>query len=48
MVLDEFSEQLHDSLNYGLYLPPQGGKAGKFLDEERPLEDYKLAGTYNS
>lgn len=44
MVLEEFREQLHDPLNYGLYLPPQAGKAGKFLDEERPLDDYKLTG----
>ena len=44
MVLEEFSEQLYDPLNYGLYLPPSGGKAGKFLDEERPLDDYKLQG----
>ena len=44
MVLEEFSEQLYDPLNYGLYLPPTGGKAGKFLDEERPLDDYKLQG----
>lgn len=44
MVLEEFSAQLHDPLNYGLYIPPNAGKAGKFLDEERPLEDYKLPG----
>ncbi|XP_067950717.1 protein shank-like isoform X2 [Watersipora subatra] len=44
LVLEEFKEQLYDPLNYGLYLPPQKGKAGKFLDEERPLEDYKLVG----
>lgn len=44
MVLEEFSEQLYDPLNYGLYLSPQSGRAGKFLDEERPLDDYKLAG----
>lgn len=47
MVLEEFSEQLYDPLNYGLYLPPTGGKAGKFLDEERPLDDYKLQGKLN-
>jgi SH3/ankyrin repeat-containing protein len=35
-------QQLNDRLNYGLYLPPANGKAGKFLDEERPLQDYPL------
>ncbi|KAF6025186.1 SHANK3 [Bugula neritina] len=44
LVLHEFSEQLADSLNYGFYLSAQSGRAGKFLDEERPLDDYKLAG----
>ncbi|KAK2163028.1 hypothetical protein LSH36_87g05020 [Paralvinella palmiformis] len=37
-------EQLKDSLNYGLYCPPMNGRAGKFLDEERPLKDYPLPG----
>jgi len=27
-----------------LFCPSVGGKAGKFLDEERPLKDYPLAG----
>lgn len=44
MVLDEVGDQVHDPLNYGFYLPPEGGRAGKFMDEERPLEDYKLHG----
>ncbi len=35
-------QELKDKLNYGLYLPPANGKAGKFLDEERPLLDYPL------
>ncbi|XP_065054092.1 SH3 and multiple ankyrin repeat domains protein 2-like [Rhopilema esculentum] len=40
-VLLEFSSlNLTDPLNYGFYMPPFKGKAGKFLDEERPLRDY--------
>ena len=27
-------------MNYGLYMPPTGGKPGKFLDETRLLVDY--------
>uniref|UniRef100_A0A5K3F8H8 PDZ domain-containing protein n=1 Tax=Mesocestoides corti TaxID=53468 RepID=A0A5K3F8H8_MESCO len=27
-------------LNYGLYLPPQGSRKGKFLEDERPIADY--------
>ena len=33
-------QHLVDPLNYGFYMPPLNGKAGKFLDEERPLRDY--------
>lgn len=39
-----FPQGLKESFNYGLYCPSVGGKAGKFLDEERPLKDYPLAG----
>jgi len=35
---------LKESFNYGFYCPSVGGKAGKFLDEERPLKDYPLSG----
>jgi len=35
---------LKESFNYGFYCPSVGGKAGKFLDEERPLKDYPLPG----
>ena len=31
-------------MNYGLYCPPTNGRAGKFLDEERPLRDYPMPG----
>jgi len=37
-------QDLKESFNYGFYCPSAGGKAGKFLDEERPLKDYPLAG----
>ncbi|ESP03120.1 hypothetical protein LOTGIDRAFT_171723 [Lottia gigantea] len=43
-VLAAFSKDLRDSLNYGLYLPPVNGRAGKFLDEERFLKEYPLQG----
>ncbi|WAR09031.1 SHAN3-like protein, partial [Mya arenaria] len=35
---------LKDALNYGLYMPPMNGRAGKFLDEERLLREYPLHG----
>ena len=31
-------------MNYGLYMPPMNGRAGKFLDEERLLREYPLHG----
>lgn len=37
-------QDLKDGLNYGLYCPPINGRAGKFLDEERLLQDYPLPG----
>lgn len=37
-------QDLRDSINYGLYLPPTNGRAGKFLDEERLLQEYPLQG----
>ena len=44
-VLANLGHDLEDPLNYGLYYPPANGKAGKFLQEERPLRDYPLSGT---
>lgn len=35
---------LPDAINYGMYLPPENGRAGKFLVEERLLGDYPLHG----
>ncbi|XP_022111184.1 SH3 and multiple ankyrin repeat domains protein 3-like isoform X4 [Acanthaster planci] len=39
-LLKSLSKPLTDSLNFGFYLPPSHGKAGKFLEEERPFSDY--------
>ncbi|XP_068907344.1 SH3 and multiple ankyrin repeat domains protein 3 isoform X5 [Tenebrio molitor] len=36
--------ELKESFNYGLFCPPENGKAGKFLDEERRLGDYPFNG----
>ncbi|XP_012252273.2 uncharacterized protein LOC105683887 isoform X2 [Athalia rosae] len=36
--------ELKESFNYGLFYPAVNGKAGKFLDEERPLGDYPFNG----
>ena len=37
-----FLQNLKDPLNFGFYMPPFKGRAGKFLDEERPLRDYPM------
>jgi hypothetical protein len=37
-------QELKESFNYGLFVPPANGKAGKFLDEERHLTDYPFSG----
>ena len=37
-------QELSESFNYGLFLPPSNGKAGKFLDEERRLSEYPFQG----
>ncbi|CAM1294964.1 Uncharacterised protein g1143 [Pycnogonum litorale] len=43
-VLVTLPKELRDCQNYGLFCPPSNGKAGKFLDEERPISDYPFAG----
>ncbi|KAL8583265.1 hypothetical protein ACOMHN_043100 [Nucella lapillus] len=43
-ILAAFAKDLRDALNYGLYMPPINGRAGKFLDEERLLKEYPLQG----
>eukprot|EP01137_Pigoraptor_chileana_P014642 Opistho-2@69524 len=42
LVLDKMAKDIDNAINHGLYLPPANGKAGKFLDEERPLSSYNL------
>ncbi|XP_035714472.1 uncharacterized protein LOC110858090 isoform X2 [Folsomia candida] len=42
--LASLPKELKESFNYGLFAPPCNGKAGKFLDEERPLSDYPFSG----
>ena len=37
-------QELNDGTNFGLYLPPCNGRAGKFLDESRSLREYPLNG----
>lgn len=37
-------QELKESFNYGLFSPPENGRAGKFLDEERRLGDYPFNG----
>jgi SH3/ankyrin repeat-containing protein len=37
-------QDLKDPLNYGIYMPPMNGRAGKFLEEERLLREYPLHG----
>ncbi|CAF0970670.1 unnamed protein product [Adineta ricciae] len=43
-VLQVLVRELTDPLNFGLYLPPCNGRAGKFLDESRCLREYPLNG----
>ncbi|GAB6029692.1 hypothetical protein CHUAL_005416 [Chamberlinius hualienensis] len=43
-ILAMLSKDLKESFNYGLYCPPLNGRAGKFLDDERPLMDYPFPG----
>lgn len=42
--LSALPKELEESFNYGLFLPPSNGKAGKFLDEERRLCEYPFPG----
>ncbi|XP_012252279.2 protein shank isoform X7 [Athalia rosae] len=42
--LASLPKELKESFNYGLFYPAVNGKAGKFLDEERPLGDYPFNG----
>nr|XP_006818386.1 PREDICTED: SH3 and multiple ankyrin repeat domains protein 1-like [Saccoglossus kowalevskii] len=42
-VLSTLAKELKDGNNYGFYSLPENGRAGKFLEEERPLRDYPLS-----
>ncbi len=42
-VLATLAKEVKDGLNYGFYLPPCQGRAGKFLDDSRQLKEYSLA-----
>ncbi|CAH8566391.1 unnamed protein product, partial [Schistosoma turkestanicum] len=39
-VINRSSSCIKDELNFGLFLPPSKGKAGKFLQDDRMLLDY--------
>ncbi|KAF5406307.1 SH3 and multiple ankyrin repeat domains protein [Paragonimus heterotremus] len=39
-VLNTISQPVKDKWNFGLFLPPSKGKAGKFLQEDRMLREY--------
>lgn len=39
-ILCTLNQSLKDVLNYGLFQPANGGRDGKFLDEERNLREY--------
>ncbi|XP_071943611.1 uncharacterized protein [Antedon mediterranea] len=43
-VIASITQDLKDTSNYGFYIPPFNGRAGKFLDEERLLKDYPMNG----
>eukprot|EP00045_Choanoeca_perplexa_P013808 m.158209 g.158209 ORF g.158209 m.158209 type:complete len:1337 (+) comp16462_c0_seq1:28-4038(+) len=43
-VLDRLAQTVPNNINYGLYLPPVNGQAGRYLSEERMLGDYRLPG----
>ncbi|RNA05436.1 SH3 and multiple ankyrin repeat domains 3-like isoform X3, partial [Brachionus plicatilis] len=43
-VLSTLAKEVKDGLNYGFYLPPHQGRAGKFLDDWRKLREYSLSG----
>lgn len=43
-LLGTLAKEIKDGLNYGFYLPPFHGRAGKFLDDSRLLREYPLNG----
>jgi hypothetical protein len=41
-IVDKLGKGIEEALNFGVYLPGTEGKEGKFLDENRLLQDYRL------
>ncbi len=44
-IVTDLCLDFRDILNYGLFLPPVNGKAGKFLQEDRFLREYPFSGS---
>lgn len=42
-IITDLRLEFRDILNYGLFLPPASGKAGKFLQEDRQIKDYPFS-----
>ena len=42
MLMEKLNHEVKEAFNYGLYLPPKGGKLAKFLDESKPIMIYKM------
>ncbi|XP_023340013.1 protein shank isoform X2 [Eurytemora carolleeae] len=47
-ILAALPKELDEGFNYGLFLPPNNCKAGKFMDEERTLSEYPFQSTLNT
>jgi len=43
-VLATLAKEIKDGYNYGFYMPPFQGRAGKFLDDSRYFKEYSLSG----
>lgn len=41
-IIEKLGKGLDEALNFGIYLPGTDGKEGKFFDENRSLQDYRL------
>jgi len=35
-------QTLREGYNYGLFVPPSAGRAGKFLVDDRSIKDYNI------
>lgn len=47
-ILLSVAKGLKEGFNYGLFIPPTNGKAGKFLDDGRLLKEYSLTAAFSS